>query len=70
MVTNEPIAHNQFFSIKKIRVHIGTDKTSAVNKESCLGEMFLVEIILRRYKEEKGTRLKEQASDSLAQLQR
>ena len=44
-MANEPKAHSQLFSIKKIRVLMGIANISAVNKESCRGEMFLVEIM-------------------------
>ena len=49
MMANEPIAHNQLFSIKKISEQMGTANISAVNKESCRGEMFLVGTMIASY---------------------
>ncbi|HEY6062986.1 MAG TPA: hypothetical protein VIV35_05225, partial [Chitinophagaceae bacterium] len=42
-----PAPHSQLFSTKNINMLIGTASTSAVNTESCRGEMFLVENMLQ-----------------------
>ena len=46
---NDPNPHIQLFSTKKISKPMGTDNINAVNKESCRGEIFLVETMLASY---------------------
>ncbi len=52
---------HQLFSIYPISMLIGIAKTNALKAESCLGEIFLVENIIRRYRVH-GTRIKAQAA--------
>ena len=47
---NEPKPQRQSFSTKPINKPTGTDNITAVKKESCRGEMFFGESIIRRYK--------------------
>ena len=52
---------HQLFSTYPISMLIGIANTNALKAESCLGEIFLVENIIRRYRVQ-GTRIKAQAT--------
>src|SRR6185503_13471780 len=61
MMKNATATGAHLFSISKTSKLIGIANPNAVKNESWRGEMFFIENMLRRYKEE-GTRHKEQVS--------